>query len=97
MCSIWIVGSDNFEGMKDLSVYPNPATDNIYVDYSLTDAYKVTFRLMDAAGKVIAIDNVEAAAGDNKYSMNVSNLSKGFYMIEISSEKGKVLRKIMVQ
>lgn len=92
-----ISGIDDFEGMNDLIVYPNPATDNIYVDYSLTDAYKVTFRLMDAAGKVIAIDNVEAAAGDNKYSMNVSNLSKGFYMMEISSEKGKVLRKIMVQ
>lgn len=92
-----ISGIDDFEGLNDLSVYPNPATDNLNVDYSLTDASQVTFRLMDAMGKVVYMESVQAFAGENQYKMNVSNLSKGFYMMEISSEKGKSIRKIMVQ
>lgn len=88
---------DDLDGMENISVYPNPVSNNLSVDFSMTDASTVNFRLMDATGKLVAADNMQASCGNNKFSMNVSRLPKGFYMLEISSPKGKTVRKVMVQ
>lgn len=88
---------DDHSGLEDLTVYPNPANDNIFVEFSLQDAAKVTCRLLDAAGKLVQTESVEAYMGQNKHAMNVSSLSNGFYMLEISTPTGKAIRKVMVQ
>lgn len=92
-----IDGVDDFEELGEMSIYPNPASDNLFVDFSMEDNASVAFRLVDAAGKLVSMDKIAAVAGDNHYSMNVSALSPGFYMLEISTDKGKTLRKVMVQ
>ncbi len=92
-----IAGIEDHSGIEDLSVYPNPASSNIFVDFNMEEAVSVTCRLLDAAGKLIYTDVVEAAPGANKHVINVSNLSSGFYMLEMHTPTGKTIQKVMVR
>lgn len=94
----WALASiDDHSGIEDLNVYPNPATDNLNLRFSLTNPEEITCRLMDATGKLLSLETISASIGENHHSLNVSNLAKGFYMLEVSTSTGKSIRKVMVQ
>ncbi len=92
-----IASVDEFSGIDDLNVYPNPVSDNLHISFSLMEESAVVCRLFDAAGKVVAVNSFDALMGENTQSMDVSSLSQGFYMLEINTTKGKTIRKIMIQ
>ncbi|MBR4135593.1 MAG: C10 family peptidase [Bacteroidales bacterium] len=92
-----ITSVEENSGIEDLTVYPNPATDHIFIKFSMEESTDVTCRLMDATGKVIAVDQLETFSGENTHTIQTSSLAKGFYMLEISTPSGKTIRKVMVQ
>lgn len=92
-----IAGIENYSNLEELSIYPNPATDNIFVKFTASDAQKVTCKLMDAAGKILQNSTFTATIGENTHEINVSSFASGFYMVELDTDSGKVIRKIMVQ
>lgn len=92
-----IAGVEDHAGIEDLNIYPNPATNNINVDFSMVEPGTVTCKLMDATGKVVALDQFEGYASDNHHTMDVSSLSAGFYMLELKTTSGNLIHKVMVQ
>ena len=92
-----LAGVDDHSGLEDVSVYPNPATDQLNIAFTLQENESVHYRLTDATGKVLQMENLNAAMGENHHTLNVSKLSKGFYLLEISTSKGSSVRKVMVQ
>lgn len=92
-----LAGIDNYSGIEDLSVYPNPVSDMLFVKYSLKEAGKVTFRMMDMTGKQVLVDVFEALVGDNSQTINVSGLKPGLYLMEMTTSTGRILQKILVQ
>ncbi len=64
------------------SVYPNPVTDKLNVVVASPKADRVTFVVMDLAGKVIMSQLVSINNGDNNVQLNVSALGKGTYTIK---------------
>ena len=71
---------------EELSVYPVPANDHLYINYSKTisqvEVYNVEGQL------VKALENV----GN---SINISDLSSGIYMFNFTTEDGVVVRKVV--
>ncbi len=92
-----IAGVEEYSGLEDLTVYPNPASNAIHVRFSLDEASAVNCRLTDLAGKILRTEAIPAESGENSYTIDVSSLSSGFYMLEMSTSKGKAVRKVMVQ
>lgn len=92
-----IAGVENYSNLDEISIFPNPATNNVFVKFTAKDAQQVTCKLMDATGKIMQRNIFTANIGENTYQVNVSSLSAGFYMVELDTESGKVIRKIMVQ
>lgn len=91
-----IAGVEDHAGIEDLTIYPNPATNVVNVDFSMVEAGVVTCKLMDAAGKVLAVDQFEGQAEGNHRVMDVSALSAGFYLLELATPTGKTIQKVMV-
>ncbi|MCR4965897.1 MAG: C10 family peptidase [Bacteroidales bacterium] len=91
-----IAGIEENSGIEDLTVYPNPADDQLFINFSLTEPANVSCRLMDATGKIISTDNIEAYSGETTHTIQTSHLATGFYMLEISTPSGKTIRKVMV-
>lgn len=94
----WAIASvDDHNGVQDAQVYPNPVADNLNVTFFLNEPENVTLKLMDASGRLLSMDVMNASAGENHHEMNVSSLSSGFYLLEIATPKGHIIRKITVQ
>ncbi len=73
---------------KNISVYPNPAQDVVYVDTPLD--LKSTVFLSDFSGRVL---QTKAASGQLK--MDISTLSSGMYIVSIESNGSIFSKKII--
>ena len=86
---------DGFVGAKDLpvleanevSIAPNPATNNVNVALNLNDPAKdVQIGIMDMTGRIIEIIKVGATQKEN-VSIDVSNYTPGTYFLTVKTEK----------
>lgn len=69
---------------KDITIYPNPASDVIFFRSELFDLSKeITYQIMDMYGRTVDQQYTRSA------SANVSNLANGIYFIRLQAE-GKV-------
>ncbi|HEX8462360.1 MAG TPA: zinc-dependent metalloprotease family protein [Segetibacter sp.] len=77
-------------------IYPNPAVDNSTVRI-LTDMKQLTLRMHDALGKVVYQRVVGTAKANTEYSIPVKELSKGLYIVTLTTDAGSSSQKIIVQ
>jgi hypothetical protein len=72
---------------ETFSFYPNPAKDAIYINASLKSEYEI----FSVDGKLLKEGWVNAR------QIDVSDLSKGVYLLEIKNEKGILVKKLLIQ
>lgn len=92
-----LVSVEDYNGLEDLTVYPNPATDQVTIDFSLQESGNVNVRLLDMAGKTLRQGIYGGESGANRINFGLGNVAKGFYLLEISNDNGKSVRKLTVQ
>jgi hypothetical protein len=92
-----IAAIEDYNGLEDLMVYPNPATDFVTISFSMSQPEKVTVQLMDMTGKVLRQSDINAYSGENQNRFDVKGVAKGMYLMEISTPNGKSIRKVTVQ
>lgn len=69
------------------TIYPNPATDIVYLDFSIPERRQVNIGLFNISGQVLKIISNEVFdAGNHQEELNTSNLSGGIYWIKFESE-----------
>jgi hypothetical protein len=75
---------------NQVSVYPNPATEMLYIECKLKNA---TLLINDVLGNKIKQLNVESELT----SLDISSLSKGVYFLNIKTTDGVITKKFVVQ
>jgi len=73
------------------SIYPNPAHD--YVEIYITDSERYTNRVYAHIYDVQGFLLKSVAVNNEKTSMDISNLAKGFYIVKIGNEAKKLIIK----
>lgn len=84
-------------GISDLNIFPNPASSTMNVLLTTEEAGQLTFRITDMTGRTISTENVENFGGEMMHTINVSNLSKGFYLLSIEGKQGNSVHKFIVE
>lgn len=80
---------------SSLSIYPNPSVGNVHLRLDQKANTKVDIRIMDLMGKqVFAQSNVNMSV--NIYTINLSELTQGTYVLEMTSEKEHFSTKINI-
>ena len=74
---------------SDLTLYPNPAKENIIVTGSFADAH---LQLFTADGRQVYQSGEETKHA----SINVSRFESGLYFLKIKSQKGIITRKVNI-
>jgi hypothetical protein len=65
-------------------LYPNPAKNNVNIEYNLPESGCVTAQIFDINGKEVAeLFNKNEIAGKFRFSWNVENLNPGNYILRI--------------
>ncbi len=91
------ISKRDFEIKDALSLYPNPAVENIYVNLKKSELKNVVFELHTLLGNQLTISPVEIAP--NTYKIPVETLPVGYYYLVVKDEvirfeKGyKILKK----
>lgn len=83
------LGIDEFSNSK-FSVYPNPTTGIVTVSHN--DASINAVSISDLNGRTVKSIKL---SGETTSQINISDLSAGVYMMNISSDKGSVTKKII--
>jgi hypothetical protein len=87
--------SENF--IENGKIYPNPTREEVFIEGNLLAEVNAKVEIHDYTGKIVLVDVLNTQIGTFKKRLNVSSLESGFYLIEISSEKGKVQYRLVIQ
>jgi hypothetical protein len=80
---------------NSLVLYPNPTNNSVKIGLINTNEQLKKVVLYDILGKVVKTINTIAA---ESLTVDVSDLSKGVYMVEITSDTNlKVIKKLIIQ
>lgn len=88
------LGTPSFSS-KDILMYPNPANQSVTIDLSQSTENLSEIVFFDVVGKRV---KVVSSLGEKQKTVDVSDLSKGIYLIEIQTENQlKTIKKLMIQ
>ncbi len=84
---------------EDIHVYPNPAIDMITIDYP-AGFKKYQLQLFDALGQMVLNEQLDNDASNNgvlTHTINVSELTKGVYIVNLQTESNSSFKRVVIQ
>jgi hypothetical protein len=89
--------NDVLSPVSELAVYPNPATDQITVQYALRSASDVKIELKNMIGQTVkTIDAGNKTAGSYSQQIEFKSLNDGLYLLNVKAGKENYATKIVV-
>ena len=82
---------------NELNLYPNPASGDINIDYSLNSNADVNITIYDLSGRIVDFQFAFGSTGDNRERVDVTKLQPGMYILELSAnKKEKVISRFII-
>jgi PKD repeat protein len=69
--------------------YPNPATEELIIEWISASEEEVTLAIINQQGKEILMRTLSALPGLNQYQVNLRSIQSGFYLIKIRSSSAE--------
>ena len=85
-------GIDEVNASYSVSVYPNPATNNVTVSVEGLNG-KAQLSVIDMSGRTVMSTTMD----DSNVQLNVSTLAQGTYFVRIQGENISTVRKLIVK
>jgi Secretion system C-terminal sorting domain len=80
---------------EDILVYPNPASEQIWIDWQEINTQSCIFSLVDMKGRVIQEEHL--IAGNHIYMITLYNIPSGNYMYTLVSDKYQKTGTIVIE
>jgi len=85
--SIEAIGKNDIK----LSVFPNPASDEITISFSIDEAQNLSLQITDLSGKTVLQNQISGVSlGKNQIKVNVPDLENGLYICIIKNERERL-------
>lgn len=88
------VAIDGLDNISTFVVYPNPATDNLQVELTFSQAQSINLSIQNVQGQKVYTENTGSIT-DYKNTIDVSELPAGMYILTVAAE-GKTSTKSFV-
>ncbi|MBC7694816.1 MAG: T9SS type A sorting domain-containing protein [Burkholderiales bacterium] len=84
--------------VNEFVLYPNPATANTNISFTITEKNKVSVNVYDVLGNLVSIlsQNNDFEKGKNTISLNTSSLSSGVYYISLDINGTKETKTLII-
>jgi hypothetical protein len=83
--------------INQVNVYPNPAKNVLNIALNAKNTTDIEIRVLTITGTEIMTKQLKNVFGKTNTAFDVSELSRGTYMIELTSTNGKFVRKISIE
>jgi len=86
-------GNFGLKVLKDkINVYPNPAKNEITLNWSTKNNFSGIIKVLDIKGNVLTTKSIELKEGENSESIRLDNLPTGTYFIE--AQRGQLKKTV---
>ncbi|MEO8151289.1 MAG: proprotein convertase P-domain-containing protein [Bacteroidia bacterium] len=80
----------------DITLYPNPAGDEVTVSFNATNELPFIIKVNDILGKTLIMKNGISQKGENNYKLSLDKIQSGVYLVEIkSADHARVLKLVV--
>jgi len=79
------VGIEENTSGELLTVYPNPANETLNTSLVLNSTEKVNFRIVNAQGQTMMVQNIQMVPGNATQSFDISGFAAGIYTLQITA------------
>jgi hypothetical protein len=80
---------------NEVVVFPNPAMDKVHIQFSSPKSEDVTIRLADITGRIVQSLTMTTEAGLNTAALEVMQLPKGIYLLELVNTEGRTVKRFV--
>ena len=84
----------NKESLSNINIYPNPSTGIFTVEFKKVKENNSNISIVHSIGNVVFSE--ELKIGNSFRKINLSDFSKGIYLIELQTELGVYKKKIIL-
>lgn len=82
--------------LNDVNIFPNPAQDELTVEFNALENAQVNYQLTDLSGKSIVVGKWTITPGNRvQYKIDVKDISDGVYLIVIQSGNEHTVKKLI--
>ena len=79
------------------NMYPNPATDNVTIQYQVGQAQNVNWTMTNSLGEVVRSgENVQSNQGANQINVATDNLATGVYFMTLTTNEGVFTQRVVI-
>jgi hypothetical protein len=78
------------------NIYPNPATNNIQVNYNFTEATDLSWSILDVTGKNVIAGNTGSSVSSGTLQIDISTVPAGVYVLSMSNGTEFYNKKVTV-
>jgi|GEM_PF-4499707 len=82
--------------VTNLSVYPNPNNGTFTVNVNILTPGNVSIKLTDMLGRNVYEKTLSNQTGEIRDNINVSDLAKNVYTLEVTTEKGRATKRVVI-
>jgi hypothetical protein len=86
--------NNSLEPYSDIIVYPNPANENLTIDFGKLDFTNAELYVKDISGRIILKRTI---INSNNVSVDISSISKGIYFVNIINDNINIFTKKIVK
>ena len=79
---------------QSLQVFPNPAKDQVQIEFHAEDTRKTSLSVMDAVGKLLLSQHLDTHPGLNSFTKDLSAFPAGLYYLQLETATERVVYKI---
>jgi len=88
---------DAHSPISDVVLYPNPATDQLSVQFELLTASALSFSVLDLLGRTVSVMETQSyAAGAFTEVLEVKGYAPSIYLLRLETETGSVVKRFVV-
>ena len=92
------VGIEENTVFSEMNIYPNPVVDVLNINFNLFESSEVSIQIYDLLGKQVLDSNKGISqSGNQDFSVNISDLNSGFYLLKLSVGEQSYAKKISVK
>lgn len=88
---------NNSTNLDQLTLYPNPANDNISLEFEAVNDGIATLTIVNTIGQVMLNKSVTIVDGVYNDNLDISSLSNGIYSVRIQTATETTIQKLIIQ
>lgn len=93
-----LAGSPSFEAAEtDISIYPNPSSDYLNIEFTSTLNEPSEIILADISGRLVYKSLINSVKGYNSHVLDLSSFSKGIYMLQLNVDGKNISSRIVIE